>query len=167
MAFISKKIEKLINFRIVEEEKSSRIYLAMSEYLRFHGYEGAAALWKKYSDEEMVHARKAYDYLSELDLHPITPAIPQPQIEFKSLQEICRLSYEHEMDVTNQCNDLAKAALAEGDHMTTALAQWYVTEQVEEIGKTTFWLNRIEIYGGDNMSPVALAMLDEEMGDKA
>jgi ferritin len=168
MAFISKKIEDLLNFRILEEEKSSRIYLAMSEYLKFHGFEGAAALWKKYSDEEMVHARKVYTYLSDLDLYPVVQTIPEPQRDFKGgLIEICKLSYEHEMDITKQCNELAKVALAEGDHMTTALGQWFVTEQTEEIGKITYWLNRIDILGGEKISPLALYMLDGEMGGKA
>lgn len=167
MAFISKKIEDLLNYRIVEEEKSSRIYLAMSQWLAFHGFSGAAALWKVYSDEEQVHADKVYRYLQDLDLLPVVQSIPQPQVKFKSLPEICKLSFEHEIAISNQCNDLAKEALADGDHMTTKLAQWFTKEQTEEIGKTTYWLNRIDILGGDNISPEALFLLDGEMGKKA
>jgi len=167
MAFINKKIEDLINFRIVEEEKSSRIYLAMSKWLKFNGYEGASALWQKYSDEELKHSNKAYSYLEELDILPVVPTIPQPQLSFQSLPEICQMSYDHEMLVTKQCNALAKAALDAGDFMTMELAQWYLTEQTEEIGKVTYWLNRIDVLGGDNINANGLYLLDEEMGDKA
>jgi len=164
MAFISKKIEDLINFRIVEEEKSSRLYLAMSKWLDFHGYSGAAKLWKKYSDEEMNHVNWAYAYLQDLDILPTVPALEQPQVEFKSLPNICELSNTHELLVTKQCNELAKTALNEGDFMTMQLAQKYLTEQTEEIGKTTYWLDRLEAFGD---SPEALRLLDNEMAELA
>ena len=63
MAFINKKIEELINYRIVEEEKSARLYLAMSQWLDYNGFAGAAKLWKKYSDEEIEHAAMALEWL--------------------------------------------------------------------------------------------------------
>lgn len=164
MAFISKKIEGLINFRIVEEEKSSRLYLAMSKWLNFNGYTGAAKLWKKYSDEELVHTNWAYSYLEELDLLPVVPALEMPQCSFKGLVDICKASYDHEMLVTKQCNDLAIAAQAENDYMTVQLAQKYLAEQTEEIGRQAYWLDRFEAFGD---SPEALRFLDNEMLEKA
>ena len=164
MAFISKKIENLINFRIVEEEKSSRLYLAMSQWLDYNGFSGAAKLWKKYSDEEHKHSEWAYEYLQDLDILPVVPALEKPKCTFSSLPEICKMSYEHEIKVTEQCNALAKAAQAEGDYMTVELAQRYLKEQVEEIGKTTYWLDRLEAFG-DN--PQLLRELDEEMEEYA
>lgn len=160
MAFISKKIEDLINFRIVEEEKSVRLYLAMSKWLRYNGYEGAAKLWQLYSDEEKIHAKKVCEYLEALDIQPKIQAIPEPKQDYESLEQICKLTYDAEMMVTKQCNDLAKVALAENDFMTLALAQWYLTEQTEELGKTIYWLDRIESFG---TSKEALRLLDNEM----
>lgn len=162
MAFINKKIEDLINFRIVEEEKSSRLYLAMSKWLAFNGFNGAAKLWKKYSDEEMIHVGWAYGYLDDLDIFPTVPALEKPACEFKSLEEIIKMSFEHEMLITNQCNDLAKCALSEYDFMTLELAQKYLKEQVEEIGKMTYWLDRLDAFGD---SKEALRLLDNEMGE--
>lgn len=162
MAHISKKIEELINSRIVEEEKSSRLYLAMSTWLGYNGYTGAEKLWKKYSQEEAAHAAKAYGYLQDLDILPVVPALEQPNMKFKSLVDVCKASYDHELLITRQCNELAAAALEEKDFMTLALAQWYLTEQTEEIGKTTYWLDRIEAFG---TSPEALRLLDNEMGE--
>jgi len=161
MAFISKKIEDLINFRIVEEEKSSRLYLAMSKWLGYNGYTGASKLWNTYSQEEVKHSQIAYSYLEDLDLLPKVPALEHPLCEFKGLPEICKASYDHEMLITQQCNDLAKAAAGEGDYMTLELAQRYLKEQVEEIGKTTYWLDKLDAFGE---SPEALRLLDNEMG---
>lgn len=167
MAFINKKIEDLINFRILEEEKSSRIYLAMSKWAEFTGYSGAAKLWKKYADEEMTHANWGYSYLEELDIKPEVPILEKPNCEFSGLQDICKQSYDHEILVTNQCNDLAKAALEANDFMTLALAQKYLSEQTEEIGRQSYWLNRIDILGGESITADGLFLLDKEMGEKA
>jgi ferritin len=161
MAFISKKIEDLINYRIVEEEKSSRLYLAMAKWLNFNGYTGASKLWTKYSEEEAAHAGWAYSYLEDLDILPCVPALEQPREKFKSLPEICELSYQHELAITTQCNELAKAAVAEGDYMTLQLAQKYLAEQTEELGKLTTWLDKLEAFGD---SPEALRLLDNELG---
>jgi len=161
MAFISKKIEDLINFRIAEEEKSSRLYLAMSKWLGYNGYAGAEKLWKKYSDEELAHAEWGYGYLQDLDILPKVPALVAPECSFKGLVEICKASYEHEMLITKQCNELASIAVQENDYMTLQLAQKYLKEQVEEIGKTTYWLDRVDAFGE---SPESLRLLDDEMG---
>lgn len=164
MAFINKKIEQLINFRIAEEEKSSRLYLAMSKWLNYNGYPGAAKLWEKYANEEMTHAGWAYAYLEDLDLLPVVPSLESPKTEYKSLPEICQLSYEHEMLVTEECNNLAKAAVTEGDYMTLALAQKYLTEQVEEISRQTLWLNLFDSFG---QSKESLLLIDDKMADAA
>ena len=164
MAIISKKIEDLINFRIVEEEKSSRLYLAMSKWLDYNGYAGAAKLWKKYSDEEMVHANWAYEYLQDLDILPEVPALEKPTCEFKGLPEICKLSFSHEELVTKQCMELAKAAQAEGDYMTLQLAQKYLAEQVEEIAKITKILDLIQMQGGESISKESLLLIDNILG---
>lgn len=167
MAVISKKIEDLINFRIVEEETSSRIYLGMSKWLLYNGYNGASKLWKKYSDEEQAHSTKAFSYLEDLDILPKVPSLDAPETEFDSLPQICKLSYEHELKITKSCSELAKAAANEQDYMTLEFAQWYLTEQKEEIMKTTNWLNRIEMLGGENITKDGLFLLDQEMAEYA
>ena len=159
---INDKIIGLINYRIQQEEYSSRLYLAMSKWLNFNGYFGAAKLWQKYSDEELKHAGWAYSYLEDLNILPIVPALDNPPSEFEGLCNIIHDSLDHEVDVTNQCSELAKSALAENDFMTLELAQKYLKEQVEEIAKTTYWVDRLEAFGE---TPEALRLLDNEMGE--
>lgn len=164
MAFISKNIEGLLNQRILEEEKSSRLYLSMSKWLGFNGYFGASKLWKKYSDEESSHAEWAYDYLEKLNLLPMVPPLPEPICEFDGLLDICNKSYQHELAITQSCNSLAKSALGESDFMTLELAQKYLKEQSEEIEKLTTILDRIKMLGGDSISKEGLMLLDKELG---
>lgn len=160
MAVISEKIIKLLNYRIQQEEQSSRIYLAMSQWLTYNGYIGAGKTWAKYSDEENVHATFARNYLQDLDILPVTPSLPLPEQEFSTFPSIIEKSYKHELDITNQCQELAKACMAEGDFMTLTLAQKYLVEQVEEIAKVTQLLDRISAFSDDK---IALRLLDDEL----
>jgi len=159
---IKENIIKLLNERIYREEMSSRIYKAMAVWLEFNGFVGAAKLWNTYSQEELKHAEWAYSYLLDLDIMPEVPELNQPdQIIFKGLPQIINLSYKHEIEITNQCQTLAKAAFEASDFMTLELAHRYLKEQVEELAKTNNWLNQLNSFGDSKES---LRLLDSIMG---
>lgn len=160
MAIISEKIIDLLNYRIQEEEKSSRLYKAMGVWLEKNGFLGAAKLWYRYSEEEIDHAQWAYRYLLDVNVQPATLALEQPQNHFKSLPNVIALSYQHEIEVTEQCTKLVKAACDEGDFMTMTFAQRYLKEQVEELSKLQNWIDRLKAFGDND---VALRLLDKEM----
>ena len=162
MTFINQKVVQLMNLRIKNEELSSRLYKSMSVWLNYNGYTGAAKLWDSYSKEEQLHAEKAYNYLLDLDIMPEIPTLESPKKDFSGLVDIIKQSYDHEILITNQCNDLAKAALQESDFMTLQLAQEYLKEQQDEIAKTCGWLDKLEAFGTDK---IALRLLDNEMGN--
>jgi ferritin len=161
MAIISKDIINELQFRIEQEELSSRIYKAMAVWLDFNGYTGAAKLFNSYASEELVHAGWAYTYLNDLNVMPNVPALSQPQIAFTSLPQIISLAYKHEVDILNQVSSLSKKAKNEGDELTYTLGQKYVSEQQEELGKLQKLLDRLSAFGD---GAIALRMLDEEMG---
>ena len=163
-SLVSSKLINLINYRIQQEELSSRLYLAMSLWLNDNGYFGAAKLWKKYSTEELVHADWARSFLLDLGLRPETQPLENVQNIFSSLPEIVRLSYDHEVLIYEQCTELAKAALAEGNMLLYPLAIKYTGEQVEELGKLQNHLDRLSAFGTE---PMLLRELDEEMGELA
>ena len=134
----------------------------MSIWLDFKGFNGAAKLWSKYSQEELKHAEWAYEYLLDMDIKPEVPSLEKPDNEFDGLTDIVYRSYEHEQEVTRQCQELASAAWKDGDFMALELAQKYLAEQQEELAKTNYWINRLTAFGSD---PVLLRELDEEMGE--
>jgi len=157
---IAPELVTLLNYRIQQEELSSRIYLAMSTWLNINGYTGASTLWKAYSDEERSHAEWSYKYLLDLNILPTVPALDRPVGVFKSLPDIIIKSYEHEVDITEQCQQLARTAQQLGDYMTLDLAQKFLREQVDELAKTNYWIDRLQAFGGE---PAALRLLDDEM----
>jgi len=161
---ISDECIPLLNYRIQQEELSSRIYKAMSMWLNNEGYTGAAALWLKYSNEELVHADWARDYLLSMGVQPDTPKLDMPAQSFTGLPQIIKDSYDHEIVVTEQIKVLADHALKYKDHMLYQLTLKYLAEQVEEHDKTQTWLDKLRTFGED---PIALRLLDNDMGELA
>lgn len=154
---------KYLQFRIQQEELSSRLYLSMSMWLNNEGYTGAAKLWKNYSQEELVHADWSRTYLLSMGVTPETPLLAAQPISFAGgLPQIIKDSYDHEILVTKQIKEMASDALKKGDHMLYELCLHYLKEQVEEHDKTQTWLDKLNLFGEDK---IALRLLDEEMGE--
>lgn len=159
--FASDAVIKILNYRIEQEESSSRLYHAMSMWLNDHGFMGAAKAWQADADGEMEHAGWAKEYLLDMGVQPEIPALPKPQQSFTGLCDIVKLSYKHEVMVTEQCNELAKQAHKSGDFLLHQLAHKFLVEQQEELGKLQTILDKLEAFGEDK---IALRLLDNELG---
>ncbi len=141
-----------LNYRIQQEEYSSRIYLAMSMWLDNNGYVNAAKLWKNYSNEELGHADWSRTYLLSMGVQPGTPKLDAPGQDFTGLPQIIQDSYEHEITITKQIKDLAGDAMKKADHMLYELALKFLKEQVEEHNKMQNWVDQLNAFGTDKIA---------------
>jgi ferritin len=161
---LSNAIIKLLNYRVEEEENSSRLYLSMSLWLTNAGYLGAGKLFEKYSGEELLHASKAREMLLANGIQPFTASLKEPAQEFESLPKVINAAYIHEVEITKQCYELTKASYGENNYMVAELGLWYSKEQVEELDKFQNMLDRLEAFGeGSDL----LRELDDEMHEMA
>jgi ferritin len=158
---ITEECVKHLNYRIEQEEYSSRIYLAMAMWLDDNGYKGAAKEWRKYSTEENAHADFAREYLLNLGVQPNTPALQSPTQTFTGLPQIIEMSYEHEIEITRQCKELASHAMKMADHLLYELAIKYLHEQQEEMGKMQDLMDELEAFGTDK---IAMRLMDNKLG---
>ena len=158
--FASDSVIKILNYRIEQEESSSRLYEAMSLWLNDNGFMGASKKWKQDSLDELDHAQWAKNYLLDMGVQPTLPALPKPEQSFTSFPEIIKKSYEHEIMVTQQCNELAKEGMRTADHLLYQLANKFLQEQQEEIGKLQTLKDKLESFGEDK---IALRLLDNEL----
>lgn len=161
---ISESLIKLLYYRIEQEEYSSRIYLTFSMYLDNKWFKWAAKLFKKYSNEEIVHADKTREFLLRMWVQPITPRLEMPEQDCQGLPEIINKTFEHEAEVTKQCTELYKAANEEWNWLVAALALRYLGEQAEEMGKAQDRVDKIETFGTDS---IILLEIDELMWEEA
>lgn len=159
--FITKECIDILNYRIEQEEQSSRLYQSMSLWLNDNGFMGAAKQWLKDAEGEMEHAQWAKDFLLDMGVQPKLPALKEPPQEFKGLPDIIEQSYSHEIEVTRQCNDLSKYAMSTSNSLLYQLSLKYMTEQQEELGKIQTLIDKLSAFGEDK---IALRLLDNELG---
>ena len=110
----------------------------------------------------MKHAQWAKEYLLDMGIQPIIPALPKPEQTFGGLSDIIKKSYDHEILITTQCNELAREAMKNGDHLLYQLANKFLQEQQEELGKVQTLVDKLEAFGEDK---IALRLLDNELGE--
>jgi ferritin len=140
---LTSKIIEQLNYRIQQEEFSSRLYKQMSLWLNDEGFINLSKIYNKYSQEELDHASWAADFLLAHGIKPDLKELNAPNdiYEISSLKDILDLILSHEKEITNQCNDLASLALKENSHTLYSLASKYCHEQVEELEKAITFLD--------------------------
>lgn len=161
MALISNKIIEKLQYRIQQEELSSRLYKSMSIWLNLNGYENASKVWCEYANEEMEHAQWVYDYLLELNIKPEVQNLEAVESNFKDFPQIIAKSYMHEKEVTDQCKELAKLCAEENDFMTMNVAQKFLAEQADEMSKVQLHVDKLKTFG---TSKEALKLFDMDLG---
>lgn len=157
---IPKRIEDALNQQIALEGYASFLYLSMAAWCDQEGLEGCANFMHRQSAEERGHMLRIFKYMSEVNIHALTPAIPQPPYQFDSIQHIFEQVYAHEQKVTASINDLVTMTLEEKDHATNQFLQWYINEQREEESLMRTILDKIRLIGAGSQS---LYYIDKEV----
>ncbi|MCK5124657.1 MAG: ferritin [candidate division Zixibacteria bacterium] len=157
---ISKKMEDAFNDQITAEFYSAHLYLSMSAYLESIDLPGCAHWMRIQYQEEVSHASKMFDYLIERDGRAIIKGLDAPQVEWKSILDIFKATFEHEQNVTGLINNLVDLALAEKDHASNIFLQWFVNEQVEEESTVKGIIQQLKLLGD---SKAGLFQMDREM----
>lgn len=129
---MNKKVEKALNDQINAELYSSYLYLSMASDIEEKGLRGFAHWMKSQAQEELMHAMKFYDYVSERGGRVVLKAIDGPQTKWKTPLAMMENVSTHEQHVTALINAMMDLAIKEKDHATVEMLHWFVKEQVEE-----------------------------------
>ena len=156
---ISKKMVDAINGQINKEMYSGYLYMAMSANSTDLGLDGFATWFMVQFHEEMFHAMKMYEYLSDQGAKIVLGAIDKPQDTWKSAMDMVVHTYEHEQTVTKSIHDLMILAKEENDFASQTFLEWYVTEQVEEEKSAQDIINKLKLAGDGP----GLFMIDREL----
>lgn len=122
-------IEAALNRQLNRELYSSYLYLAMSAYYDSVNLPGFSSWLRTQAKEELAHAMKFYDYLSDAGGRPVMDTIEAPPKEWPGPKEAFAEVVDHEKAVTGMIWALMDLAKAEKDHATAIFLQWFVTEQ--------------------------------------
>jgi ferritin len=160
---LNEKMEKTLNEQINEELYSSYLYLAMAAWFESENLPGCAAWMQAQAREENGHAMKFFQFINERRGRVALQAIKEPTKEWASPLAAFQASLKHEQHITGRINDLMNQAIAEKDHATAALLQWFVNEQVEEEASVDGIIQRLKLA---EKSPGTLFMLDHVLGER-
>ena len=146
---LHKDIEKALNDQITMEAESSQAYLAMASWAENQGLEGIAQFMYMHSDEERMHMLKLVKYVNERGGEAKVSALKEPKATYKSLKEVFKALFDHEVKVSASINELVHITLQQKDYATHNFLQWYVSEQIEEEALARTILDKINLIGDD------------------
>ena len=128
---LSKRMEDALNEQINAEIWSAYLYLSMSAYFEADNLPGFANWMKIQWQEELSHATKFFDYVTERGGRVILKPIAAVKTDWTDSTEVFAETLEHEKHVSALINNLVNIAVEEKDHATNNMLQWFVAEQVE------------------------------------
>jgi len=160
---INERMLKALNEQVTEETYSAYLYQSMSAYFDFKGLKGFSHWMDMQTQEELIHARKFYDYILERGGQVKLNTIKAPPHDFGTPLEMFQAALEHEEYITGKINDLVDLAQEVKDHATFNILQWFVAEQVEEEATASELVDKLTLIGDH---PAALFQLDAELSTR-
>ena len=160
---INKKVEEAIVKQINAEIYSAYLYLGMSSRCTELNLKGMANWFYVQAQEEMTHAMKFYRFVLDRSGHVLMPAIEGVRTDWKAPLEMFEAAYEHEQKVTALINGIMDTAIAERDHATSSMLNWFIDEQVEEEANASEISEKLRLIGE---SKEGLLMLDKELSTR-
>lgn len=157
---LNNDLEKAFNDQITLEFQASMVYRQLAIEMEVRDLPGMASWLRHQADEEIVHANKFIDHLSDRDNHPVIGGIPAPDVTVDSVLDGFKVAYQHELRVSASIRDLVGQADKAGDYDSRPLLNWFLSEQIEEESTITEIIGRITMTGDDGPG---LLRLDGEL----
>jgi ferritin len=162
-AMLNKEIEGALNDQINAEIYSSYLYLSMASYFESLSLPGFSNWFKIQAQEELTHAMKFFDFISERGGRVQLKPIEGPPTEWESPLSAFEAAYKHEVHVTDRINKLVDLSIKLSDHAANTLLQWFVSEQVEEEATADEIVQHLKLVKGEGQG---LFMIDRELGQR-
>ena len=160
---VSEKILNLLNDQIKKELHSAYVYLGIEAYLTDLGLKGMANWFRVQTQEELDHALKFFNYVSEVGGLAQLGTIDAVATTYETPLEAMKAALEHERYITREIYKIVDAAVDEKDHKTISFLKWFVDEQVEEEANAEDNVKNLQL---EKDSPNGLFMIDREMATR-
>lgn len=158
---LSTTLEKAFNNQITMEFEASLVYRQLAIEMDLIDLPGIAAWLRHQADEEIVHANRFIDHLSDRDNKAVIGAIPASKVKVDDVLGCFEAALKHEQKVSASIRDLYRACETEGDLDSRPLLNWFLNEQIEEEATVTTIVGRVKLIGNDGPG---LLRLDSELG---
>lgn len=161
MAKLTGKLEDAFNAQVTLELEASLVYRQLGIEMDQLDLPGMASWFRAQADEEVVHANKFIDHMTDRDAHPRIQGIDAVSVKAKTVLEAFEASLAHEEKVSEAIRNLYRLATDEGDIDAFPLLSWFIDEQLEEEAMVSELIGRIKLIDDDGPG---LLKLDEALG---
>lgn len=156
-------LEKAFNNQITLEFEASMVYRQLAIEMDELDLPGMAGWLRHQADEEIVHANKFIDHVSDRGNHATIGAINAPSVKVKTVLDCFEQALAHEVRVSAAIRDLYKTTEKAGDLDSRPLLNWFLQEQIEEEATVSEIVGRVRLIANDGPG---LLRLDEELGQR-
>jgi ferritin len=161
---LSDRMRDAISEQINAEFYSAYLYLSMAAHCDALNLPGFSHWMKLPAKEEVEHATKFMEYLSDRGARIALKAIGEPPAEFASPLAVFEQALEHERHVTVLINNLYKMAVEDNDYATQSELMWFIKEQVEEEKSATQIVEQLKMVGTQGS---ALVLIDRYLASRS
>lgn len=155
---------KKFNDQITLEFEASMVYRQLAIAADDLELSGMAAWLRHQADEEIVHANKFIDHVTDRGSYATIGAIKAPKVgEDLTALDIFEAAYAHEQKVSEAIRELYRATDAAGDLNARPILNWFLDEQVEEEATVSEIVGQIRLVGDDGSG---LLRIDTRLGQR-
>ena len=151
----------VVNKQFNNERYSSAIYMQLAAAMGAMNWEGFDHWFFVQANEELKHATKMIDYMTDNSALAKLEDVPKPSVVITDVVGAFQAALEQERKVTEQIKSVHKVARDADDWTTASFFEWFLLEQVEEVNTLEVILQRLRTGG-----PVGLVILDKELGQR-
>lgn len=155
------KLAEAVNDQITLEIQASVVYRQLAIEMSVKDLPGISGWFLAQSEEELVHAQKFTDHMTDRNATPKIGTITAPNVSINSVLEAFEASLAHEEKVSESIRNLYRLAQQEGDIDSIPLLNWFIEEQLEEEATVGEIIGRVKLIGPDGNG---LLRLDAELG---
>lgn len=163
MAQLTGNLEEAFNEQVTLELEASLVYRQLGIEMDMLDLPGIASWFRAQADEEVVHANKFIDHMTDRDAHPRIRAVPAVSASAASVLEAFEASLAHERRVSEAIRNLYRLAQQEGDIDALPLLNWFIDEQLEEEATISELIGKVKLIADDGPG---LLRLDQELGSR-
>lgn len=132
---MNKNVSELLNQQINAELFSAYLYLHYANYFESKGLDGFANWYTVQAQEERDHAMLFYRFMHNSGEKITLEAIDKPAGNFKDLIAPLEAGLGHEKYITARINKIYLEAQKANEFHVLQFLDWFIKEQVEEIGR--------------------------------
>lgn len=155
------KLADAINDQITLEIQAAVVYRQLAIEMDVQDLPGISGWFLAQSSEELVHAQKFTDHMTDRNASPKIGTITAPDVTINTVLEAFEAALAHEQKVSEAIRDLYRLAQQEGDIDSIPLLNWFINEQLEEEASVGEIIGRVQLIGSDGNG---LLRLDAELG---